>query len=194
MRIIFLDIDGVLNSEAWLLKLDEKHRQLGHNEPTRPKSETTCECYRLENQIDHAAVVRLNHLVAQTDAKIVVSSSWRKLLDPPELARVLAGHGLVAEIIGETPDGYDEEMRAIYEFPDRVFRGHEIDFWLKRHPEVDRFVILDDGSDMAMHKNRLVQTDCEEGLLDEHVEFAIRMMSWDGKTIPTPFDDLEAGR
>ena len=91
MRIIFLDIDGVLNSEAWLLKLDEKHRQLGHNEPTRPKSETTCECYRLENQIDHAAVVRLNHLVAQTDAKIVVSSSWRKLLDPPELARVLAG-------------------------------------------------------------------------------------------------------
>ena len=55
-------------------------------------------------------------------------------------------------------------------------------------------MILDDGSDMAMHKNRLVQTDCEEGLLDEHVEFAIRMMSWDGKTIPTPFDDLEAGR
>jgi hypothetical protein len=186
MRVIFLDIDGVLNSERFNRKLEEQHRQLGHHE--------VCECFKLTRQIDREAITRLNRLVAETDAKIVVSSSWRTLLDPPELYRVLGEHGLVAEIIGETPDGYDDEMRAIYEFPDRVFRGHEIDFWLKKHPEVDRFVILDDASDMVMHKNRLVQTDCEEGLLDEHVELAIRMMSWDGKTIPTPFDDMEAGR
>lgn len=44
-------------------------------------------------------------------------------------------------------------------------------------------MILDDGSDMEMHKNRLVQTDTEEGLLDDHVELAIRVMSWDGKTL-----------
>lgn len=191
-RVIFLDIDGVLNSEAWLRKLDDQHRQLGHNEPTRPKHETTCECYRLENQIDRDAVARLNRLVAQTEAKIVISSSWRKLLDPPELHRVLAAHGLVAEIIGETPDAWDETVRFDMKMEygsdgDRLFRGHEIDYWLRyTGKDVDRFIILDDGSDMAMHKNRHVQTDPSEGLLDEHVELAIRMMSWDGKTVPSP--------
>jgi len=43
-------------------------------------------------------------------------------------------------------------------------------------PEVESFVILDDGSDMEMHKSRLVQTNCEEGLLDEHVDLAIRIV------------------
>jgi hypothetical protein len=143
--------------------------------------------YRLERQIDRDAVARLNRLVAETRAKIVVSSSWRKLLDPPELHRVLVDHGLIAEIIGETPDGnHDLEMLSTFGHIDRIFRGHEIDLWLRRHPEVERFVILDDGSDMEMHKNRLVQTDCESGLLDEHVDLAIRVMSWDGKTIPRP--------
>jgi len=190
MRVIFLDIDGVLNSEAFLRKLDAQHRALEHK--------TTCECYRLENQIDGEAIARLNRLVAETGSKIVISSSWRKLLDPPELHRVLAGHGLVAEIVGETPDGWDDAIRFDMKMEygldgDRLFRGHEIDFWLRyTGKDVDRFVILDDGSDMAMHKNRLVQTDCEEGLLDEHVELAIRVMSWDGKTVPSSTG--EAGR
>lgn len=190
VHVIFLDIDGVLNSEAHLRRLDDQHRQRGHTDSVRPKHETTCECYRLECQIDRDAVVRLNRLVAETGAKIVISSSWRKLIDPPELCRVLVNHGLVAEIIGETPNGCsDPGMFAAFGSIDRIFRGHEIDLWLKRHPEVEHFVILDDGSDMEMHKNRLVQTDCEEGLLDEHVDLAIRVMSWDGCTIPSPMDE-----
>jgi hypothetical protein len=184
VRVIFLDVDGVLNSETFLRKLDDQHRQLGQAEPSNSKHEAPCECYRLELLIDRDAVSRLNRLVVETGAKIVVSSSWRKHLDPHELHRVLVEHGLVAEIIGETPDGpNDPEMRAELGYSDRIFRGHEIDAWLRKHPEVDRFVILDDGSDMEMHENRLVQTDAEEGLLDDHVEQAIRVMSWDGKTI-----------
>lgn len=179
MRVIFLDIDGVLNSEAHLRKLDADHRALGHHDQ--------CECYRLEHQIDDAAIQRLNRLVAETGSKIVISSSWRKLLDPEELQRVLTEHGLVAEIVGETPDGYnDKALLEAMGYYDRIFRGHEIDAWLQKHPEVDRFVILDDESDMAMHKNRLVQIECATGLLDEHVELAIRMMSWDGRNIPKP--------
>lgn len=193
MHVIFLDIDGVLNSEAHLRRLDEQHRQRGHTDPTRPKHETTCECYRLECQIDRDAVARLNRLVAETRAKIVVSSSWRKLLDPLELHRVLESHGLVAEIVGETPDGHnDPAMLTTFGHIDRIFRGHEIDLWLRQHPEVTRFVILDDSSDMAMHKNRLVQTDCEEGLLDEHVDLAIRVMSWDGRMISSPMGAEDA--
>ena len=186
-RVVFLDIDGVLNSAAYVLKLEERHRALGHE-----KRETTCDCFKLYHQIDRDAVARVNRLVAAVAAKIVISRSWRKLFDPPELERILVEHGLVAEIIGATPDGHDEpEMLEVFGPLDRIFRGHEIDFWLRKHPEVDRFVILDDDSDMEMHKNRLVQTDCEEGLLDDHVDLAIRVMSWDGKTIPSPMDEME---
>ena len=191
MQVIFLDVDGVLNSEAYLRKLEAQHRALGHEELARPKRETTCDCFKLHHQIDRDAVARVNQIVAATAAKIVISSSWRKLFDLPELERILVEHGLVAEIIGVTPEGHDEpEMADIFGMLTRIFRGHEIDFWLRKHPEVDRFVILDDGGDMVMHKNRLVQTDCEEGLIDDHVELAIRVMAWDG-TAPSPIDEME---
>ena len=183
LKVVFLDIDGVLNSEAFARKIDEQHLQLGHVEPSRPKRATTCGCYRLERRIDRDAVARLNRLVAETGAKIVISSSWRRLLEPAEVHRLLVEQGLRAEVIGETPHGNaDAELRAALGHPARIFRGHEIDFWLKRHPEVERFVILDDGSDMEMHKNRLVQTDFEEGLLDEHVDLAIHMLTWNERS------------
>ena len=178
MLVIFLDIDGVLNSEAYVLTLEKQHYALGHAEPARPKRETTCDCFKLYHQIDRDAVARVNHIVASTGAKIVISSTWRKLFDPPVLAAMLAEHGLVGEIIGETPEGPDYPgMLATYGQLERVYRGYEIDYWLRQHPEVDRFVILDDGSDMVMHKHRLVQTDCQEGLLDEHCELAIHMLT-----------------
>lgn len=186
MRVIFLDMDGVLNSEAFLLKLDVAHRALGHADPVRPKSETTCVCYRLERQVDDEAVGRLNRLIAATGAKVVISSSWRKLLDPAELLAILVNHGFVGEIIGETPRGDEPELRALYEYPQHYYRGYEIGFWLRQHPEVERFVILDDGSDMEMHTHRLVQTDAQEGLLDEHVDLAIAMLTSDDVKIPMP--------
>ena len=192
MRAIFLDVDGVLNSEAFVLKLEERHRALGHEEPARPKRETTCDCFKLYHQIDRDAVARVNRIVAAASAKIVISSTWRKLFDLPELERILGEHGLVAEIIGATPDGHkDPEMVVVHGHPERMERGYEIDLWLRRHPEVEHFVILDDGGDMAMHKNRLVQTDCQKGLLDEHVDLAIRVLSWDGKIAPSPMDEME---
>jgi hypothetical protein len=175
--IIFLDVDGVLNHEQFLRRLEANHASLNHHEPASPKRNTTCDCFKLANQIDRDAIARLNQIVAATGAKIVMSSSWRKLFDPPELHRILASHGLVAEIIGETPDGAnDEALRAEHRFTDRIFRGHEIDYWLRQHPEIKRFVILDDGGDMVMHKGRLVQTDPEDGLRDDHVARAIELL------------------
>lgn len=177
MNVVFLDVDGVLNHENFLRVLDEQHRQLQH---TRGGKE--CDCYILENQIDKASIARLNRLLEATGAKVVISSSWRKLLDPPELERVLVKHGFAGEIIGETPDGpNDPVFTAGGIMIDRIHRGHEIAHWLSQHPEVERFVILDDCSDMEHLKHRLVQTDVDVGLTDEDVELAIRMMSWSGK-------------
>ena len=186
MRVTFLDIDGVLNSEAFALKLEEKHRQLGHTDLA------TCGCFQLYSHIDPEAIARVNRLVAETGAVIVISSTWRKRFDLSELQDKLREHGLVADVVGVTTDGHkDPEMVAVHGHLERIYRGHEIDLWLRNHPEVTAFVIFDDDSDMAMHGNRLVQTDCQEGLLDDHVDLAIRVLAWDGTTRPSPFDDLE---
>ena len=115
VHVVFLDIDGVLNSEAYARKLEERHRALGHEEPSCPKRETTCDCFKLYHQIDRNAVARVNRIVAATSAQIVIFSTWRKLFDLPELERILVEHGLVAEIIGATPDGHAEpEMLEVF--------------------------------------------------------------------------------
>src|SRR5579863_1418723 len=133
MRVIFLDIDGVLNSEVFSHKVEAQHKALGHD--------TSCTCLRVENQIDPDAMARLNRLAAATNAKIVISSSWRKLFDEAELHQTLIKHGLVAEIVGATPNGHKEpEMLEVYGHLERMYRGYEIDFWLRKHPEIDRFV------------------------------------------------------
>lgn len=178
MKVVFLDIDGVLNSEHFMLTLEEQHEQRCHPEPPRPKRATTCTCFQLDRQIDPAALARLNVLVSETGSQVVVSSSWRTIFDLPTLQRILDGHGLRFQLLDATPDGpNDPRKRALFPETDMISRGQEIDFWLRDHPEVECFVILDDSGDMAMHKPWLVQTDFHEGFLDEHVALATLMLT-----------------
>ncbi len=58
MKVLFLDIDGVLNSE--------KYYQKGRTNLSYPLSE-----------IDPASVDLINYIVSETGCKIVLSSSWR---------------------------------------------------------------------------------------------------------------------
>lgn len=58
-----------------------------------------------------------------------------------------------------------------------VERGHEIQRWLSEHPEVTSFAILDDDTDMAHLYDRLVLTDCEDGLQAEHVERLVVLLT-----------------
>ena len=81
-RVIFLDIDGVLNSAPFLGE--------GADLPW-------------EAMIDPRAVARLNALVRATGAAIVVSSSWRCHVPLARIARILGDHGFDGEIIGATP-------------------------------------------------------------------------------------------
>ena len=62
-KIVFLDIDGVLNSE---LHYVEKSQQQLADEIGYPLSE-----------ISRSAVSLLNQIVEKTGAKVVISSTWR---------------------------------------------------------------------------------------------------------------------
>lgn len=127
---------------------------------------------------------RLNRLIADTGAKVVISSSWRLFAHWQDLGPALVRHGLVAEVIGETPDLVNDaawlegwRLRTGAPFPyDRLDRGWEIREWLAAHPEVTAFVILDDCSDMAELKPWLVCMHPSRGLADPDVERALRLL------------------
>jgi hypothetical protein len=162
MKIVFLDIDGVINHSATRSDvLPSRHEPLPI--PIAP------EC-----------MVCLNRLIAETGAKIVISSSWRLFARWQDLGPALVRHGLVADVIGETPDLVNNavwlaswQARKGTPFTyESLERGWEIGEWLAAHPEVTAFVILDDCSDMDALKPWLVLTHPNDGLDDPDVERA----------------------
>jgi hypothetical protein len=138
MKILLLDMDGVLNSANYL--------------HTKPRESMPFE------HINPEAVAILNRIVRETGCKIVISSSWRVILPWWVLRMVLACRGFkfVKSVIGETPRGAFDN------------RGMEIASWLNKHPEVERFVIVDDDADMAHLMPNLVQTSWHSGLDGVH--------------------------
>jgi hypothetical protein len=153
MRVIFLDIDGVLNSERFMRAQHERG-------VVSKDVEEHC-----RDQIDPAAVALLNELIETSGAEVVISSSWRRLFTIGEISRGLRHNGFAhpRSIIGKTP-ALDVE------------RGHEIQAWLDERGPTD-FVILDDDSDMVHLAPRLILIDCAHGLQREHVEAALRLFA-----------------
>lgn len=145
MKVLFLDIDGVMNSHDWFRRRESnKHTML--------------------NDIDPAAALRVQRVCDETGAAIVVSSTWRKLHTLPELRRVFMARGITASVIDVTPNGA----------PGGHERGYEIQAWLDENEQLGRFeidgmAIVDDDSDMVHLKPWLVRTPFETGIRDEHV-------------------------
>lgn len=156
MRIIFLDMDGVMNSEQFITACVIENVYL-----------------KLGDYVDPEAVKRLNNLTDTSEAKIVISSSWRKLLDLESLQKLLKSKGVTGDIIDTTPDLFKER----YGDGRPMVRGDEIYSWLSKHPEVTNFVIIDDDGDMSHLLPYLVRTDYLYGLQDEHIEAAKKLLS-----------------
>ena len=157
MKVLFLDVDGCLNSDAYFRK-NEKAMKFGFADA------------ELLNHLDPEACARLQALLVASGAKIVLSSSWRHFVNAAEMQRLLYLRGVTAaEIIDVTPTRvHGAHVRL---------RGLEIGHWLveaDHHGQnIDSFVIVDDGSDMGELLPRLVQTDYMEGLQDEHVQLIL---------------------
>jgi hypothetical protein len=133
-KILFLDFDDVLNT---------------------PK---TLERGELFDQVN---IQNLNAILDRTDAKIVVTSTWRLATTPEELEQILVGAGVHAKdrVAGVTPW-----------LPDAP-RGAEIMAWFQEaKTPVEAFAILDNRTDMGTFSAFLVQTDPHSGLIPEQVD------------------------
>lgn len=169
MNIIFLDIDGVLNSFEKL------------SDPLLPKHEWNPEAmerYGISLDVWPIYVERLNRIIAKCDnCKIVMSTSWR-LGDEAwwmALKESLYEMGVGAEIIGKTCDPF-QTMDANGDFPGKWSKRHEeIQKWLDEHAGVKGFVILDDDWDAEI-PGHFVKTSHMHGMQDEHVEEAIKIL------------------
>ena len=161
-RVLFLDIDGVLNSNIW----NDSHK--------KEISDGTL--------IDEEKIKILAPLIKRTDAKVVLHSGWRmwfgqdlKPLRPEtkRLVEMLNKEGL--SIDGITPDLTTEEIRTTKKFS--LVKADEILLWLKQHNEVIGWVVLDDldlhNADIEKHQ---VMPDQTVGLTLEDIEKAEKII------------------
>lgn len=144
MNVIFLDIDGVLNNRE----------SMAHGV-----------------ELDPDLVLGVNAICKACGADIVISSTWRIIMDLDVLRLMLRRVGLRwGEIMDVTPRIDDE------------CRGYEIREWMRRQPETyTHYVILDDDRDMLREQaEHFVHVDGEKGLTGADVEKAIAILGGRG--------------
>lgn len=160
MRIVFLDIDGVLNSRALV------ERSLAPHAPGI-------------GLLAEDAVARVERLCVDAGASIVVSSTWRLAFELPVLHEMLRAKGLATTtILDVTPM-----------IPRKRGRGQEIQLWLDtaaraRGGSIEGMVILDDEPDMLHLTPWLVLSSFETGLTDAHVVAAKAVLTRAAPRVP----------
>lgn len=160
--VIFLDIDGVLNSNSW----NDAHKEEISN----------------GTLVDIEKIQLLGKLVRNTSAKIILHSGWKFWFDSnlkplrkeaENLRRLLQQENLMIE--GITPDHSTEEIRKNKTFS--LVKADEIGAWLTEHREVDKWIVIDD---LDLHNSKIeahqLRTDPNIGLTIEDVHKAEIML------------------
>ena len=150
MNIIFLDIDGVLNSHRKLKEVYNKTHKphSGYNYP-----------------FDEICLNNLKRLVEITNSKLVITSTWRKDQEGKnKIIETLKEYELDHHIIGYTPILHTS-------------RGKEIKEYLSTLEEQPNFIILDDDTDMEDLIDYLIKTNIQVGLTSDNTEEAIMKLT-----------------
>jgi hypothetical protein len=152
--ILFLDIDGVLNTREFLRVAWFR-----------------CDHSRVA-QIDPAKVTLLQQLVDRTGCDIVVSSTWRYMLKVIEFRELFSTLGFTGRIRDRTPLSEEWDGAPPRDAP----RGLEIAEWLKVNNYDGKFAIVDDAEDMVRLERFCVRTDFGTGLQQGHVDQLIKLL------------------
>lgn len=147
MKVIFLDIDGVMN----IFTAD----YIAEGFPW--------------SGYEPSAVKNLNDIISETDAKLVISSTWRLHYTKEEMQEGLSRWGVAGEVIDMT--GICDGLRTKKDFS-ASSRASEIYDWLADHADVRSYVSLDD-IDMRHYGLEQVKTSPYEGLTENDVKLAI---------------------
>lgn len=175
MRVIFLDVDGVLTHNGYL------NWQTRHINPEK--------------------VGLLGKIIDQTDAAIVLTSTWKDGWNKENgtkedyyviLENVLAEYGFeIYDITDNIPEEIIEEIPPVITLDKMEFhckhgtgRAAEVQKWIEKHP-VENFVILDDEdhdwSEYGLDEH-WIQTswyDPDGGIREKNVADAVQILEDD---------------
>lgn len=149
--VIFLDFDGVLNTEQYQaqLAIDGK-----------PAKDAWGPLF------DPRAVENLRKIIEATHAGIVISSSWRYLHRLGSLRMMWEMRDLPGEVLDTLPCG------ATY-----ISRGEDIECWLDRNSRPD-YVIIDDLDDFfPSQHDRYLETNPIVGITEADAIKAIKILN-----------------
>lgn len=110
--------------------------------------------------LDPACVARLDELLSRTGARLVLTSSWREHTPLEQIERELHRAGLRHPLRHATP------------ILPSAHRVDEIHAWLDAHPDVERFVALDDEPLPGLEASH-IRVDDAVGLTDDDVVCAL---------------------
>ena len=167
-KILFLDFDGVLNTEHYqcLLQYQGKPWQDEHGAFFDPN-----------------AVKQLKRIIDATDADIVVESSW-KYLGLDAMKELWTVRNLPGKIIDITPSSVsDNHLLSIdLDYPNLEMqrcKGIEIASWLSKYAKQDiRYVIIDDEYVILDSQlSHFILTNPYEGITEEQADRAISMLN-----------------
>jgi hypothetical protein len=148
MKVIFLDIDGVLNSVDNMNALHSCAKALFPGD-TRARELYTEDSYG--QLFDERCIRHLQRIILATNADIVITSTWRKD-GVSNLLNMWKDRNLPGRIIGVTP---------ILNKP----RGEEIEAYLIQNDFVTNYCIIDDIADMLFEQElNFVKTNGKFGI------------------------------
>lgn len=163
-KIIGLDFDNVINDNAHLAETAKAY----------PGVRTfSMELGRA--MLDPVRCARVQRICDATGAGILFVTGWRRWTGEEGLTELIRGHGITAPVVGVVGGvKFSGDLRA------SATRE-----WLNEHPEVTRYVILDDDEynywrDYPGRKTPPwgpVLVAPKDGLEDEHVERAISILN-----------------
>lgn len=167
MKIVFLDIDGVLNSHQ---------SDLYHNSFSQE--------FTMEKRLCPIATSNLKELLTiHPDIKIVVSSTWRRSRSIEQLGEILSYYKIDKNVV---------LSKTNYDGPGEI-RGLKIKKWLQdnQHLDISHFVILDDDGDMDefVNTHHFIQTNSKVGFDYLSLEKALVYFG----NYLLSFNDLKAG-
>lgn len=155
-RVVFLDFDGVIATNT-----SYKNARL-----------SVCGVgVETQDLLVPELVANVNELCEKAEAKIVISSTWRRLYPLDRLRDYLKVAGLRVEVIGITPDLLEEVKSSS--------RGLEIKTWAAAHGiSREDLVVLEDEEDVRPYRGRQVKT-CfggpRQGFTKRHLRRALRL-------------------
>lgn len=170
MKVVFLDVDGVLNTS-------KTYERVYHSFKNTGKKELEIDSFRLEY---------LKKIIDETGANIVLSSTWRRFFE--KLDNKIVPRNEKVKQFYDMLNNYNIEIYDILIYDNDINREELIIEWLSKN-EVDSFIIIDDEPNMfnelldrliktSKVKNNVMLTNMDDcfGLCEYHIEIAKEML------------------